>query len=239
MQKELSQAQFAKEVGVSRAAVSQWKSKNILRDDAFTKPGKSGKLIYGIAIEQVRQNRDIGQSLGNGLGTRTFIETEQPTPIPVATSGIEPPQDAVESSPAQPDLPMSPHNGNIENDRQRPSEYHPNPVTVEEQLKHAKLEQQLRINRREAEQDALDRGALMSTSDVREQMSRISASMLQMFEGALPEFSDVLAERFDIPQRDVLHLMREQFRELRKEAAEKERNRALDIQATVSAMVDD
>jgi hypothetical protein len=84
-QRELSQAEFAREMGVSRAAVSQWKTKDILRDDAFTKPGKKGKVIFHIAVEQVRVNRDLGQSLGNGIGTRTAApDGAAPASPPVA-----------------------------------------------------------------------------------------------------------------------------------------------------------
>jgi hypothetical protein len=73
----MSQAEFARHCGVSRAAVSQWKhpANNILRDDAFTKPGRKGQIIVEVALDQVRRNRDIGQSLGNGIGTRTGKDT--------------------------------------------------------------------------------------------------------------------------------------------------------------------
>lgn len=67
-QRELSQAEFAREMGVSRAAVSQWKTKDILRDDAFTKPGKKGKVIFHIAVEQVRVNRDLADSVRSQMG---------------------------------------------------------------------------------------------------------------------------------------------------------------------------
>jgi hypothetical protein len=222
--RELSQAEFAREMGVSRAAVSQWKSKDILRDSAFSKPGKKGKVLFHVAVEQVRRNRDIGQSLGNGIGTRTTVDD-------LSSDGLDAvsPDAVAAADPAPDPVPVA---------APPPPDPAPRVDSVEDQLKRAKLEQQLRTNRREAEQDALERGTLMATADAREQMSRIAAGMLQMFEGALPGFSEVLAERFDLPQRDVLHLLREQFRKARKEAAKKEGSRAGRFEETVQTEVE-
>ncbi|MEZ5723256.1 MAG: hypothetical protein R3D59_18150 [Paracoccaceae bacterium] len=60
--------------------VSQWKhpDENILRDDAFTKPGRKGKIVVDVALDQVRRNRDIGQALGNGIATRTEVRDRPP-----------------------------------------------------------------------------------------------------------------------------------------------------------------
>jgi transcriptional regulator with XRE-family HTH domain len=192
--REMSQADFARAMGVSRAAVSQWKAKDILQEDAFTQDGKKGKVRFEVAVDQVRRNRDIGQSLGNGIATRTTQD--------IGAGAADPaPRAAAAEAPAKFD-------------------------SVEDQLKRAKLEEQLRRNRMQAAEEAQRAGQLMEVTDAREQMARIAVMMLQIFEGALPDFAAAMAEKFDVPQRDVLHLMRSQMVEVRRTAAMKERARA-------------
>lgn len=210
--REMSQAEFARDRGVSRAAVSQWKAKNILQEDAFTKPGKSGKIIYQIAVEQVRRNRDIGQSLGNGIATRTTPEPVPPSPAPVAPVQAELPQV---------DQPVPPPDGPAQ-----PAQAQPKVDTVEDQLKRARLEEQLRRNRMGAAEEAARQGTLIAADEARAQMTKIAASVMQVFVGALPDFAERIAEKFDVPQRDVLHVLREELRRVRKDAAQKERARA-------------
>lgn len=217
-QEAVSQAQLARHFGVSRAAVSQWKSKDILQEDAFTEPGKTGKVYLHKAMEQVRRNRDIGQSLGNGIATRTTG-----TPALQRQS-----QEAAEEEAAE--LPLE-----ADLSEQIASN---KPVSVEDQLKRAKLEQQLRTNRMQASEEALRQGKLMAAEDAREQMGRIAGMMLQIFEGALPDFAAATAARFDLPQRDVLHLLRAEFKKVRKTAAMKERARAEVAQKDVQTSVD-
>jgi len=210
-QEHQTQADFARHMGVSRAAVSQWKSRDILRDDAFTQPGKKGKVVVSVAVEQVRRNRDIGQALGNGIETRTSTDVEP--------SADQPAEEV------QPDLPM---------DDEAPVLAQPTAVppakpkvdTVEDQLKRAKLEQQLRTNRIQASEEALRQGMLVAADDAREQMTRVASMMLQIFEGSLPDLGAAISAQFDIPQRDVLHLLRSEFKKVRATAAMKERARA-------------
>lgn len=231
----MSQADFARKCGVSRAAVSQWKSKDILRDDAFTKPGKSGKIIYPVAVEQVRRNRDIGQSLGNGIATRTTVDdaaqvqpaaAPDPEPAPVQQPSLP----MAEAAPVEQTAPEAPAASST------PAA--PKPDTVEDQLKRAKLEEQLRRNRIQAADEALRQGILMSADDAREQMKSIAKMMLQIFEGVLPDFAAAVAAQFDVPQRDVLHLLRAEFKKVRKTATMKERARADVVEKDVATSVE-
>ena len=176
----VSQAEFAREMDVSRAAVSQWKSNDILRDDAFTKPGKKGKLKFEIAIDQVRRNRDLGQSLGNGIATRTTVDQPaQPTSPRPAAPAPEPAPLAAE----QPDLLSAPQPQPVAPEPQpAPAESQiSKPDTVEDQLKRARLEAQLRTNRISAAEEAEKQGLLMESEDAREQMMRIAGMMMQIF----------------------------------------------------------
>lgn len=201
---EVSQAEFARQMGVSRAAVTQWKTNDILTQKAFTRPDKKGKLRLSIAIEQVRRNRDIGQSLGNGLSTGANTEPEpaEEKPLP----------DNVGASPTG--EPAAPQRSSA--DLQRP-------VTIEDQLKQAKLEQQLRNNRKQAEEEALRQGQLINSDDARTQIARVSGLLMQIFEGSLVDFSKAVAAQFNLPQRDVQHLLKSEFRKVRETASMKQR----------------
>lgn len=210
-QEHQTQADFARHMGVSRAAVSQWKSRDILRDDAFTHPGKKGKVVVSVAVEQVRRNRDIGQALGNGIETRTSTDAAPSAEMP-----------AEEVQPALPVEDAVP----VQSEPTAAAPVKPKVDTVEDQLKRAKLEQQLRTNRIQASEEALRQGMLVAADDAREQMTRVASMMLQIFEGSLPDLGAAISAQFDIPQRDVLHLLRAEFKKVRATAAMKERARA-------------
>ena len=230
---ELSQAEFARRLNVSRAAVSQWKSNDILKENAFTKPGKKGKLIFDIAVEQVRKNRDIGQSLGNGIGTRTSGGEEA---APVAeTPPVSEPALPIESIPAPAvGQPSQPEPTASAVDAPVP----PQRETVEDQIKKARLEAQLRTNRMQAAEEALQQGRLIATDDARQQMTRLAGLMLQIFEGSLTDIAAAMASKFDLPQRDVLHLLRAEFRKVRETATKKEKATAQGIEKEVEASLD-
>ncbi|MEH6521212.1 MAG: hypothetical protein V7775_08310 [Sulfitobacter sp.] len=205
----MTQADFARHVGVSRAAVSQWKSRDILRDDAFTQPGKKGKLIVSVAVEQVRSNRDIGQALGNGIETRTSTG-EAPAAEPLA----EEVQLDLAKADAQ-TITSAPAKAILAEDN-----------SIEGQIKRAKLEQQLRTNRMHATEEAVRQSKLVAADDAREQMTRVANMMLQVFEGALPDLGAAISAQFEIPQRDVVHLLRAEFNKVRSTAATKEKARS-------------
>ena len=223
----VSQAELARELGVSRAAVSQWKAKDILREDAFSEPGKSGKIILGVAIEQVRRNRDVGQSLGNGIATRTAVEEMDPTATTVF-SEAQPSLPMPDDAPADEEVAVRASGSKLDRIEDR----------IEDQLKRAKLEEQLRRNRIQAADEAARQGLLMASEDARDQMARIAGMMLQIFEGALPDFASAMAAQFDLPQRDVLHLLRAEFKKVRKTASMKERALADAAEQAVTAVVD-
>ena len=141
-------------------------------------PGKKGKVVVSVAVEQVRRNRDIGQALGNGIETRTSADTAPTADLPDELPTVE----------VQPDLPT----GSAAPVQTEPTAAAPAAAkkdTVEDQLKRAKLEQQLRTNRIQASEEALRQGMLVGADDAREQMTRVASMMLQIFEGSLPELS--------------------------------------------------
>lgn len=99
-------------------------------------------------------------------------------------------------------------------------------IGIDREIKEQKLEQIRRANRNAAIADAVSRGTLMKTEDARKAMGRIAGEMLVAMEVKLPEVADSLASRFKIPQRDVLHVLRSSFRELRARMSEDFRAKA-------------
>lgn len=87
--------------------------------------------------------------------------------------------------------------------------------TFESQLKAEKLRQAQLSTRRSEEQDRLLRGVYILARDVADQNKRIAAKLVESFEGALADFASALAAKHEIPARDVLHLLRAEFRKVR------------------------
>lgn len=67
---EMSKGEFAAHIGVSAGRVSQMITSGMIGKDALVGEGRSAKVLVEAAVEQIRKRRDVGQALGNGLGTR-------------------------------------------------------------------------------------------------------------------------------------------------------------------------
>lgn len=73
-----------------------------------------------------------------------------------------------------------------------------------------------RLQRRRLEEEERARSGLwMDAEAARRQMGRIAGDMVTAIEGGLPEMATDLALLFKLPQRDVLHGMRNSFLKLR------------------------
>jgi hypothetical protein len=110
---------------------------------------------------------------------------------------------------------------------------------VDEEIKREKLEGIRRKNRQEAEEELARQGRYVEAADVRREMARIAGDLVRIFEGALPEFATAIAAEFKIEQRDVLHLLTEQFRKVRGKAASHARQLAAEKPELVSDGVGD
>ncbi|TIW72937.1 MAG: hypothetical protein E5V58_13000 [Mesorhizobium sp.] len=66
----MSKAAFARHINVTRGRVSQYISEGTIGRDALEGEGRNARVIVTRAIAQIKQRRDIGQALGNGLSTR-------------------------------------------------------------------------------------------------------------------------------------------------------------------------
>lgn len=100
---------------------------------------------------------------------------------------------------------------------------------IDQEIKEQKLEQIRRANRNAAIADATARGTLMKTDDAKAQMAKIASGMLNEIEGKLPEMATEVSNKFNLPQRDVLHTLRASFKSARGRLAVEARSAALSL----------
>jgi hypothetical protein len=202
----VSKSQYAALKNVSPGRVSQWISEGKIEPDALIGEGRSAKINVAVADRQLKQKLDLSQRLGNGLATRLGE-----TPPPAAAA----PQPAAES-PAPPPAPSV-----ID--------------AIEEAFKREKLEGLQRENRKRAEEEAARAGRYVDAQAASAQMAKIATKTITIFEGALPEIAGVVAAKFSLSQRDVLHLLRSEFRSVRQRAAGGLRDAAAQLAPAIEA----
>ncbi|APH71438.1 hypothetical protein [Aquibium oceanicum] len=191
MEAAVSKGAFAALIGVSPGRVSQYLAEGKIAPASLQGSGRSAKIIVERAKADLRLTLDISQRLGNGIETRLDADD------PEADAGTAAPQDA---APAR--------EGRA-----------PQPTGVEYEIKQQKLEQLRRANRNAAIADAEASGTLVETEASRAGMMRVATGMMLVFEGGLTDLANAVAAEFKVPQRDVLHLMRREFRKIRTAAA--------------------
>jgi hypothetical protein len=105
---------------------------------------------------------------------------------------------------------------------------------VSDAIAKARLEKLQRDNRQAQREELAARGIYTPTVDAQAAMTAGFASMLNVFEGSLADFASALAAKFGIPQRDVLHLLKAEFRQVRARAAAAARKRAAQLDEIVA-----
>lgn len=103
------------------------------------------------------------------------------------------------------------------------------PRGTDHEIKLQKLEQLRRQNRNAAVAEAKDSGLLTETASARAEMGRVASSMLDVFEGGVNDMAMAIAAHFELPQRDVKHVMRAAFRQVREAAAKVMRDKAITV----------
>lgn len=91
-----------------------------------------------------------------------------------------------------------------------------------------KLRQLRNLNQRAAEDNLVRRGIYVRADQTKAAMTKMAAQLVSLFEGGLGEVATALAREFKMPQRDVLHVLRTEFRALRARSAEQVRNQVED-----------
>jgi hypothetical protein len=90
---------------------------------------------------------------------------------------------------------------------------------IADAIKQERFDQLRRANRREAEEEAARSGKYTDAAEAARQMGVMATKMMAVIEGSLAELASAVSARFEIPQRDVLHLLRSEFRKVRAAAA--------------------
>ena len=109
----------------------------------------------------------------------------------------------------------------------------------EAQFKRERLEGERRKNRREAEEEAARAGRFVDSQAMRAEIAKIAGRVVSVIDGALPEMAAAIAAKFELPQRDVLHILRTEFRNVRQRAANGLRTSAAAAPALVEAELAD
>jgi len=82
-------------------------------------------------------------------------------------------------------------------------------------LQRAKLEEAEFRNRKLREEERVREGTYVRADDVKAETAKLATRLLQLFEGGLTDVATEIAATFKVPQRDVLHLLKKRFRDVR------------------------
>ena len=105
--------------------------------------------------------------------------------------------------------------------------------SVTDQIALQRLEQLQRANRQGMREEAVANGRLVDAAEARQVAGRETARLLTRLEGSLADFATAVAAQFKLPQRDVLHTLRQEMRKVRAAAAIEVRERAEPLPETV------
>ena len=102
------------------------------------------------------------------------------------------------------------------------------PITdpIDEHIKRERLEQLRRSNRKLAEEEATRSGRFTDAAETSRRMGTIAAQTITIVEASLSEIATALSAKFQIPQRDVLHLLHAELRKVRTAGAKMFREQA-------------
>ncbi len=205
----ISKSEFARRRSVTPGLVTQWITAKKITPPALVGEGRGSQIIESLAVAQLRRSLDISQRLGNGASTNLALD-------PPPSADI---------------LPL---------ERRSPGAAVKLPPAVDEvgdQIRLEQLEKLQRTNRREAIEEAAEAGRFVEGADVQREMGRLAASLVVAFEGSLADFAAAISAKFQVPHRDVLHLLRNTFRDFRAKAATTARTEAADMPALVDVEI--
>ncbi len=206
----ISKAEFARRREVSPGRVSQWIAAGQISGAAIVGEGRNAKIRESVAVEQLLKRLDPMQMTANGLTTNL----KPAVVVAGAVLSFDRPPAADGATPLPTDPP--PPDDRLDN-------------SIEAQIKRGRLEQIERDNRKGQREEALAAGKLTDGTLASQAAAREAARLITDFEGYLSGFATSISAEFKLPQRDVLHLLRGDFRKFRAEAAGR-------VRATVAAL---
>jgi hypothetical protein len=187
--KIVSKSDFAAACNVTPSCVANWISRGKIGPEALVGDGRAARIKFDVAMAHLKERLDPSQRFGLN-GISTKLDDSPP-----------PPQ--ASSARASSVRPAA-----------QPSE-----PSVEDQIKREKLLQAQLATSRAKEQDRLSRGVYILAADARDDSTRAAAQLVASFEGAIPELAAAVAAKWQLPARDVMHLLRAEFRKIRARVA--------------------
>lgn len=100
-------------------------------------------------------------------------------------------------------------------------------------LQRAKLEEAEFRNRKLREEERARAGTYVLAEDVKAETAKLATRLLQLFEGGLNDVATEIAAQFSLPQRDVLHLLKKRFRDVRTNVSAELAAEAAEMPATI------
>jgi hypothetical protein len=190
-------SEFAEMRGVSPGRVSQWIAAGQIDGAAIVGSGQRALINVELACAQLQERLAVDERFGlNGLSTNL----DPKTPAPGEGGNAQ----AAKALPAPP-VRVIPE-GETEG-------------TVEARLKAEKLKQAEFLTNKLELENASRKGQYMDAMEAAAGMARVADEMLKIFEGSFPEFASALAAKFQVPQREALLLLRDEFRRVRAQLA--------------------
>ena len=110
---------------------------------------------------------------------------------------------------------------------------------ISEQIKTERLRALQLTNQRAAELRMLEQGRFCLAADVEVALLKTAVETLNLIDGAMAEMATTVAEKFGVPQRDVLHLLRAEFRTARERTATTLRTEAEKLPKFIEAHLPD
>ncbi|AZG76290.1 hypothetical protein [Methylocystis rosea] len=184
-EKIVSKSDFAGACNVTPSCVANWISRGKISGDALVGEGRGARIKFDVAMAQLKERLDPSQRFGLN-GISTKLDDAPATP-----HGPSPPP----SSARPPAQPFDP--------------------SVEDQIKREKLLQAQLATSRAKEQDRLSRGVYILAAEARDETKRAAAQLVASFEGRVPDLAAAIAAKWQLPARDVTHLLRAEIRKIR------------------------
>ncbi len=202
----LAKGKFAEKIGLSAGRISQYIASGQISTGALVGEGRAAKINVELAMADLESSLDLSQRLGNGANTKI-----NPTPLKSSSKVfVEQPQLPVDKG----DQPL----------RQ---------FTTQELYSQEKLKTARANNRRLKEQELERRGMYTLTSTVEQAIAQNVNLMVRTFEGGLVEMANDLAEKFGLPNRDVIHALKKSFHMFRDNSSNAAKERAASVEPSV------
>lgn len=100
-----------------------------------------------------------------------------------------------------------------------------------------RLEQERRKNRQASIDEARMLGRLVPAEDMQRAVAGAAQKLVNTFTGMAPDIANAIAAKFGVPQRDVLHLVKQVINEKRAAASQLERGAAAQMPETIEAVI--